>query len=248
MDEAVDSPSKRQRPDESFSKAVRALSAQMLHSVQRSETLAPEASNAYYERWIEHADGKQRFEQLVTAAAAHLALALADRPKSDQASRDAELVIGYGGATLRFDQALVWVGRRADCDVRLDGGQFSRRQFVLAPLRELGLLALVPLGGLASTAVVQRSGSGLDKITPIGSVLTFALDEVVELELAGSARLTINPRLCVVCEDHARSQQLDCGHFATCAECTPRLDACPLCRAPIAQPVAAFRLQTCARQ
>lgn len=255
--------------------AGRLLSEQVLRSLQRSWSAAPPPPNTarsaqlaaiaqsapvgtaaaapaaadreFYETWIEHPDGRAQFAKVVAAAVECLAAAL---PKAERRD-DAELVIGHRGQTLRFDsQAQVWVGRHADCDVALRGPHHSRRQFALVPFRNFGVLALVPLGGLASTAVKQRSSGAPCEATHATEprVLVFEAGETVELELSPGERLTLNPKLCVVCEDRARSVALSCGHFATCTECTAKLADCPLCRAPIGDTTAAtFCLHTCAK-
>ncbi|KAH8065016.1 hypothetical protein JL722_1910 [Aureococcus anophagefferens] len=38
---------------------------------------------------------------------------------------------------------------------------------------------------------------------------------------------------CVVCLDAASNVEFDCLHVVTCAGCAMKLDACPVCRAPI---------------
>ncbi|VBB18933.1 hypothetical protein YASMINEVIRUS_1465 [Yasminevirus sp. GU-2018] len=40
---------------------------------------------------------------------------------------------------------------------------------------------------------------------------------------------------CSICMDKVRETRLKCGHGTMCADCTKKMDACPICRAPVNQ-------------
>lgn len=220
------------------------MSCRLVEGLQRSESAPAKLGNLnlFYEEWIEHPDGKAKFNEIVECAVQELAKTL---PR--KASNQEEILISFRQETSSHSGP-IWVGRHSDCDVRLDLPQYSRRQFVLVPFREFGILALIALGGHAVTEVIQRSNGKTDApcatASRSNSVLVFDLDELVELRLSSTESMLINPKLCVVCLERARNVQLDCQHFVACSMCTAKLTECPLCRSAIQQPTQAFRFKT----
>lgn len=71
-------------------------------------------------------------------------------------------------------------------------------------------------------------------------VLKFDENEIFVIQVGYKTTIAFNPvetTSCVICFDKARSVRFaSCSHCAVCHECLSKIDECPLCRHPIAEP------------
>jgi len=142
------------------------------------------------------------------------------------------------GSLMRVHKEAMSVGRLDSCDIQISEHlrEVSRIHCWIFNL-QAGVL-VVDGWSLAGTCLVDSTSPGEESSKPDRRVLLIPQGEAATIKL-GQVEVTVNPKLCMMCEEHPRSVRLACGHQAFCAPCVERLQevdngrySCPLCRAP----------------
>lgn len=197
-------------------------------SLNADELLDPEESEQlrddYLER-IESRDAPARLRELVDVVDA----------ASQRSVEAREVSIKVGRAFHRLStRSSFTIGRKSWCDVPLPSKQGVSRCHAIVSLYDDALVVYDP-GSFIGTRTLERSNDGdelLDSMPGARRALSFGRDETVVLEM-GMVRVTLNPRVCIVCEEQPREVVFEpCRHFTMCSVCADCCSVCPLCRAP----------------
>lgn len=153
--------------------------------------------------------------------------------------------VNIGGEVVVLDKEVFSVGRLDLCDVTVPAStkanDVSRIHCWIFNLS--GGIVVVDGWSLAGTSLIDREGN--DKEYPKSlpnerQAFIIPHGEAATLLIGKSVKVTLNPKLCVVCLERPRSVRLECGHQAFCLDCmlqhldhVPCIRACPLCRAPV---------------
>ena len=86
-------------------------------------------------------------------------------------------------------------------------------------------------------ALAQAEPQALEKLSLSETrILKRELQSALHRCQQHEAKLETAEKECVICYDAARQVAFaPCGHYATCAECSTRMDDCPICKEPIRQ-------------
>lgn len=152
--------------------------------------------------------------------------------------------VNVGDEVLVLDKDVFSVGRLDICDVtvpRSNGEDVSRIHCWIFNLS--GGIVVVDGWSLAGTSLVDREGNDKDypkSLPHQRQAFIIPHGEAATLLIGRSMKVTLNPKLCVVCLERPRSVRLECGHQAFCLDCMRQqsdhvrcIRACPLCRAPV---------------
>ena len=107
--------------------------------------------------------------------------------------------------------------------------QFPLSEVLGAAYGALLQAALGDLGAEPTRAVLAGPLDPTPRRPPLPSAMHASLSEAATRDERASSKALE----CVVCMEHKRCVLLrPCRHAVTCATCTLRLTACPVCRAP----------------
>ena len=154
-----------------------------------------------------------------------------------------DYVIKFDGKTYNFpsDKTFVTIGRWPNCDIPLSkmvDQTVSRVHLVLYISRASGEIAIVDPNGTFGYRVKSQVEANLqDSKHKERKLVQFMKWEASAILQLGSKCVTLNPKLCVVCQDVTRGVKFDCGHYITCTECSQQLKDCPTCRAAIKEKI-----------
>jgi hypothetical protein len=146
--------------------------------------------------------------------------------------------IQYNNTVFKFtaEQNVILIGAFPGCDVLLR--QFGGSRLAMILFRLPGGNVLVDVGGLFGFSITSRSVSGkpLDQ-SKMNDRRCIFLDRgetaVVAAGDRGYQKITIHPKVCIVCFEKPRNIELPCKHFILCSTCVFRVhpSICPTCKA-----------------
>lgn len=186
--------------------------------------------------WIE---ARRQFDQVLEAAENTL------KEQSEETDiKKEEIVLNVDGNLFSFQSDELKnksIGRIPFTDMPFKNNVLntvSRLHAIVHAFPSLGLIAIIDLGSAYGITMVERSNqeAPLTKSLPNDRrPLVIGINECAVFKM-GSARVTINPKKCIICEDNYRNFVGACGHFICCQECADRWQQqgigerkCPAC-------------------